>query len=617
MIKFHHNFVSLYSRCVWIAIQEKKISVELIAPAATNLTDKTQFDYIPTIVDDDFEIVGSLAIIDYLEAKYPTPALLPTEAKALATVRMVETISINRLYPAIAYFGSDNSDRSLAAQNKQQILSVLKFLENLLQENTYFGGYQISLAEVVAGTAIPLLPSLGISLDEFPRLKTWSLRLTTWSAWMGTQPYWQTNQQFSPPSSLRTINSLNSSSRIANRLKSQPGFNLPVINQAFSVDFQYQVHFTQNLFALNNALLARVIAGEEAKSPQKAIAVVDAGLLIHYPQLLTQIEDYARQWSDFFCLKVEPLVVLAGEAAKNNPQLLNQIHIAIEQAGLCRHSYLLAIGGGAVLDMVGYAAATAHRGIRLIRIPTTVLAQNDSGVGVKNGINAFGKKNFLGTFAPPYAVLNDVQFLTTLEDRDWRSGVAEAIKVALIKDAEFFELIAGSAKAIANRDLEIMSQLVYRCAQLHLQHIASSGDSFEAGSSRPLDFGHWAAHRLEHLTNYRLRHGEAVAIGIALDCTYSYLQKLLPYSQWQQILTTLTALGFSLYVPELAKQEESDSLFLGITEFREHLGGELTLMLLQQIGQGIEVHEVDISLYEQAVIILRFAEVEVISAIAI
>ncbi|MCV5942208.1 3-dehydroquinate synthase, partial [Escherichia coli] len=84
-------------------------------------------------------------------------------------------------------------------------------------------------------------------------------------------------------------------------------------------------------------------------------------------------------------------------------------------------------GGGAVLDMVGFAAATAHRGVRLVRVPTTVLAQNDSGVGVKNSVNAYGKKNWLGTFAPPYAVLNDLPFLTALEDRDWLGGLAEAV----------------------------------------------------------------------------------------------------------------------------------------------------------------------------------------------
>ena len=109
------------------------------------------------------------------------------------------------------------------------------------------------------------------------------------------------------------------------------------------------------------------------------------------------------------------LIVPGGEAVKNDIRHIEEILQVIQDAGLCRHSYVLAIGGGAVLDAVGYAAATAHRGVRLVRIPTTVLAQDDSAVGVKNGINAFGKKNYLGTFAPPSAVINDFSFLPTLD----------------------------------------------------------------------------------------------------------------------------------------------------------------------------------------------------------
>ncbi len=391
-----------------------------------------------------------------------------------------------------------------------------------------------------------------------------------------------------------------------NRLRThaKKTYNLQPINQCIHVTFRYGVHFTTGLFQLDNPMLAQVIAADGEALPRSCIAVVDSGLLQHRNGLLEQIAAYAERYEDIFRLVLEPIIVSGGETAKNNSYSLEKIHLTINEAGLCRHSYILAIGGGAVLDMVGYAAATAHRGIRLLRIPTTVLAQNDSGVGVKNGINAFKKKNFLGTFAPPYAVLNDFDFLTSLDDRDWRSGVAEAIKVALIKDGEFFNFISANALAIARRDLNIMQQLIYRCAQLHLQHIATSGDPFEMGSSRPLDFGHWAAHRLEHLTNYSLRHGEAVAIGIALDSTYSYLAGLLEWSEWQQIMNTLKALGFTLYVPELAQANQpgdSQCLFMGLTEFREHLGGKLTLMLLQQIGQGVEVHEVDISLYRQAV----------------
>src|SRR5690606_30287435 len=113
-------------------------------------------------------------------------------------------------------------------------------------------------------------------------------------------------------------------------------------------------------------------------------------------------------------------------------------------------------------------AAISHRGVRHIRIPTTVLAQNDSGIGVKNSVNYRGKKNFLGTFVPPVAVINDRVFLRTLEIRDWRSGMAEAVKVALIKDLEFFEWIEANTEALSARSEEEMTQLILKCADLHL-----------------------------------------------------------------------------------------------------------------------------------------------------
>ncbi|MGB5634670.1 MAG: 3-dehydroquinate synthase [Waterburya sp.] len=388
------------------------------------------------------------------------------------------------------------------------------------------------------------------------------------------------------------------------------------LQQNVEVKFSYGVHFTRGLFETSNPLLSEVV-GATNNAAKSIMVSVDAGLLENHPQLLAQISNYVNHYADRLNLVAEPIIIPGGEAAKNNPALIAKIHQVIDQGGLCRHSYVLAVGGGAVVDMVGYAAATAHRGVRLIRIPTTVLAQNDSGVGVKNGINAFGKKNFLGTFAPPYGVLNDFDFLSTLSDRDWRSGIAEAIKVALIKDQDFFKFISTNAKNLAQRDAEAMEKLIYRCCQLHLDHIANYGDPFEMGSSRPLDFGHWAAHKLEHLTNYRLRHGEAVAIGMALDCTYSYLIGLLTKTDWQQVITTLKQLGFRLYDPELARnsgeEPSANSIFSGLVEFREHLGGELAIMLLQKLGEGLEVNQVNIPIYRQAILMLQEIEVTTVS----
>jgi 3-dehydroquinate synthase len=270
---------------------------------------------------------------------------------------------------------------------------------------------------------------------------------------------------------------------------------------------------------------------------------------------------------------------------------------------------VIAIGGGAVLDAAGYAAATAHRGIRLIRVPTTVLAQDDSAMGVKNGVNAFGKKNYLGTFAPPFAVINDSTFLTTLSDRDWRAGVSEAIKAALIKDRSFFDFLEQHAASLRKRDSSAMEQVIRRCAALHLTHIATGGDPFELGSSRPLDFGHWSAHKLEQLTHHRLGHGEAVGVGIALDTTYSYLAGYLPEDDWRRIISLLPAMGLSVYVPELEHdlhvEDAPSSVLRGLDEFREHLGGALTILMLRFIGAPFDVHEIRRDVMIRSIGVLR------------
>ncbi|MBC7919844.1 MAG: 3-dehydroquinate synthase [Ferruginibacter sp.] len=366
------------------------------------------------------------------------------------------------------------------------------------------------------------------------------------------------------------------------------------LQQSFTVTFNYTVHFTENLFDPQNPTFRSVLRDDGHAGERKLFFVVDSGVHQATPALLGDIHAYAAAQPGAFQLSGEPLIVPGGEGAKNDPGLVERILEAVNTHGIDRHSYLVAIGGGAVLDMVGYAAAVAHRGVRHIRVPTTVLSQNDSGVGVKNGINAFNKKNFLGTFAPPYAVLNDFAFLRTLHERDWRAGIAEAIKVALIKDAAFYRFIKENAKALNHREMPAMQQLIHRCAQMHLQHIAGR-DPFETGSSRPLDFGHWAAHKLEQLTHYSLRHGEAVAIGMALDTTYSYLSGRLPRAEWKDVMDTLRDLGFKLFVPELAQNLDTpaNSVLKGLSEFREHLGGQLTIMLLDRIGHGVEVHEMD------------------------
>lgn len=378
-----------------------------------------------------------------------------------------------------------------------------------------------------------------------------------------------------------------------------------VIHQTVQVIYHYPVYFTADLFAIQNQQLRDVLQGEYPK----VLFVVERAITVAFPELLDAITRYSEAHADAMHMVCSPMMVEGGERIKHDEAAVSSIQAAICHYGICRHSYVIAIGGGALLDAVGYAVAIAHRGVRLIRVPTTVLAQNDSGVGVKNGINAFGRKNFLGTFTPPAAVINDATFLTSLPLREWRSGIAEAVKVALLKDSAFFAAIERDTTLLLQRDLPAMERLIFRCAQLHLEHIATSGDPFEFGSSRPLDYGHWAAHKLEHLTDYRLRHGEAVAIGIALDATYASLVGLLTEKDCQRIIHLLLVLGFNLFVPELSdhldERQNPRCVLSGLDEFREHLGGDLTVALLTAIGQFIDVHEIDEAIMKESIVRLK------------
>lgn len=377
------------------------------------------------------------------------------------------------------------------------------------------------------------------------------------------------------------------------------------LRQRIPFEFTYSVFFVERLFVPENRLFEELLEGDGDSGPRDVVFALDNEVARLHPHLIPELLRRAGANGGVWRLAGDPILIPGGETAKNSDDVVDEIHARVHGEGVCRHSYVVAIGGGGVLDAVGYAAATAHRGLRLIRVPTTVLSQNDSGVGIKNGINAFGKKNFLGTFAPPFAVLNDFSFLPTLEDRDWRSGIAEAVKVALIKDPAFFDFLESNAAGLVSRDLAPMRTLVRRCAELHLGHISESGDPFELGSSRPLDFGHWAAHKLEQITGYALRHGETVAIGIALDCTYAHLAGLLPRRPWDRILRLFEAVGLEIHLPfDVEAAEEAsgfENLFAGLEEFREHLGGELTLLLVTDIGSSIEVHQVDRRRYVQAI----------------
>jgi 3-dehydroquinate synthase len=365
--------------------------------------------------------------------------------------------------------------------------------------------------------------------------------------------------------------------------------------QQFSVPFTYPVYFTENMFAADNDIFVKSLTRLENNRLHRFVVFIDEGVTGARPELVDDITRYAASNAETIALVAPPEIISGGEAVKNDQDLVSRLQKQMLDLGIDRHSFVVAIGGGAFLDMIGYVAATTHRGLRMVRVPTTVLAQNDSGVGVKTGVNAWGSKNLLGSFAPPFAVINDFAYLATLNDRDRRAGMAEAVKVSLIRDGSFFTALESKANALAAFESDAVSYLVKRCAELHMHQIAFGGDPFESGSARPLDFGHWSAHKLESITDHEVRHGEAVAIGLALDTRYSVAKGLLAEGNEDRVCDLLQKLGFELWHEAMETRNADGSLTIlaGLREFREHLGGELTITLLTGIGTGHEVHEMD------------------------
>jgi 3-dehydroquinate synthase len=375
------------------------------------------------------------------------------------------------------------------------------------------------------------------------------------------------------------------------------------VHQRFSVPIEYPVIFEKDCFGPRAGALEWGITRLEPDQVQQVFVVCDAGVVQKTPGFSARLASYFLARGSRLRLCGVPEVVPGGEAAKADWSIVVRLHRAWLGANLDRHSVVVAIGGGAVLDAVGFAAATFHRGLRLVRVPTTVLGQNDAGLGVKNGLNAHGQKNLVGTFAAPFAVICDASFFDTLEPRDQRAGMAEAVKVALIRDRGFFEWLEGKASVLARFDSAALEELVRRAAELHLGHIARGGDPFESGSARPLDFGHWAAHKLEVMTGHDLRHGEAVAIGLALDCLLSVELGFLPRAVAGRVTGLLQALGFSIYHPALSERTGGElSILAGLEDFRQHMGGSLALPMLCDIGQSREVDALEPAQIERAVL---------------
>ena len=369
------------------------------------------------------------------------------------------------------------------------------------------------------------------------------------------------------------------------------------MERTFSVPYTQRVLFTRDVFGSANTVLRDLLAGARMDGRvTKALGFVDSHVAEANPGMLQSLQSYAARHPDVFTFAAAPALITGGEACKNDFALVEQCWGAINDAGLDRHSFVFVIGGGAVLDLVCFAASTAHRGIRHVRFPTTTLSQGDGGVGVKNGVNYFGKKNWIGTFAVPYAIVNDFAFLDTLPPREKRCGLIEAIKVALIRDAEFLPLAGGARGVTWPRSIHRSWNRPCSAARSCTSSTSPPTATLSSRARRvrsTSDTGRRTSWSRSRTSRWRMARPSPSAWRWTCS-TRSRPASSTPRPR-ERVLALIERVGFRIFEPELLARDARGELTIlaGLEEFREHLGGELTVTLVPEIGRKIEVHEMD------------------------
>lgn len=273
-----------------------------------------------------------------------------------------------------------------------------------------------------------------------------------------------------------------------------------------------------------------------------------------------------------------------GEEYKNSATL-NQVYDDLLAAGVDRGSFIVALGGGVVGDVAGYAAATWMRGIPFVQVPTTLLAQVDSSVGGKTGIDHPKGKNLIGAFYQPRLVLIDVATLATLDQRQFRAGLAEVIKYGVAIDHSFFEFVEANSAAILAMDPGVLVEIILRSCQLKARVVEL--DEKEAGLRAILNYGHTLGHAFESLSGYRgLVHGEAVAIGMVLAARVSLAEGLCSQEDYSRIRALITRCGLPVEIPHYDRQQLLDA----VAADKKSKGGSITFICNQGIGMYAMSH---------------------------
>ncbi|SHH75161.1 3-dehydroquinate synthase [Marivita hallyeonensis] len=286
------------------------------------------------------------------------------------------------------------------------------------------------------------------------------------------------------------------------------------------------------------------------------------------------------------------LTLPAGEATKAWPQFERCVEWLLEQK-IERRDVVIALGGGVIGDLVGFAAAVLRRGIRFVQVPTSLLAQVDSSVGGKTGINAPQGKNLIGAFHQPSLVLADIAVLNSLPERDFLAGYGEVVKYGLLGDAEFFDWQDAHFEAIRARDPDALAYAVKRSVEMKAEIVVR--DETEQGDRALLNLGHTFCHALEAATGYsdRLLHGEGVAVGCALAFDLSSRMGLCAQEDPSRVRELLSRMGMKVTLSDIPGDlPDADALLALMGQDKKVIDGQLRFILARGIGQAFVTSDV-------------------------
>lgn len=290
--------------------------------------------------------------------------------------------------------------------------------------------------------------------------------------------------------------------------------------------------------------------------------------------------DAVEKITEKACLKVHRFVFEAGEASKNL-DVVKKLYTFLIEEGFDRKDMLIALGGGVVGDLTGYAAATYLRGIDFIQVPTTLLAQCDSSIGGKTGVDFDGYKNMVGAFKMPRLVYMNLQVLATLDERQFFSGFAEVMKYGLIKDHIFYEWLIEKMYEICERDMDILLEMVMRSCTV--KKMVVEKDPTEQGERALLNLGHTIGHAIEKAKNFELLHGECVALGTVAAAYISWKKEMLSMDEYYEIRDMFVPFYLPISVENIVPEE-----ILKLTKSDKKMqNGQIKFILLKKIGKAV------------------------------